>query len=541
MANRIFSQKLRLSAALFALTLMLAQLLLALSSTANAASATPSTYSSGDTANLDPYGANFFLDQEVEEWKKEKTLQMAHDAGLVWMKQEFPWNEIEFKKGYFYDDKFQKSSWQKFDDFVTLANKYGLQIVARLDRAPDWAKPTGSNPGAPPTKLSDFADFVTAFVQHYKGKIHFLQIWNEPNLAEEWNLGKPVDPAGYVQLLKTAYQAAKKVDPSIQIMSAPMAMTLENLPDQQHLDELVYWQKLYQDGIKPYFDIASANGYGLEYAPDAAPSPNVLNFRRVELLHNIMVQNGDTNKQVWFNEYGWNAPPANFPADKLIWRRVTEQQQADYTVQGIQYARKNWPWAGVFFIWYFRQVGNIPSDQANYYFQMVTPEFEPKPVYNEVKQAATAWQSSHGQTSSNAGPTITVPASTAPAASVALGDTPIPVAAATPVVGSNPATTTTAANGTAAATTSANSTDTSTAATAVSTTVAASTAPGTVVADNNGATMTAASPSNTTTNPDASTSSSGGGSGLIFLIVGVVLVLGAGGGAAYYFLGRPRR
>ncbi|MDE3091144.1 MAG: hypothetical protein KGJ80_17350, partial [Chloroflexota bacterium] len=89
------------------------------------------------------------------------------------------------------------------------------------------------------------------------------------------------------------------------------------------------------------------------------------------------------------NEYGWNASPPDFPEDKLIWGRVTEQQQADYTVRGIRDARDRWPWIGVFNVWYFRQVGDIPPDRSDYYFRMVDIDFTPRLVYLRLKEAAT--------------------------------------------------------------------------------------------------------------------------------------------------------
>jgi hypothetical protein len=67
---------------------------------------------------------------------------------------------------------------------------------------------------------------------------------------------------------------------------------------------------------------------------------------------------------------------------------VSEQQQADYTVRGIALAREEWPWAGVFMIWYLRHVGNVPVDNAAYYFRMVDVDFTPRPVYTAVQQAA---------------------------------------------------------------------------------------------------------------------------------------------------------
>jgi hypothetical protein len=145
---------------------------------------------------------------------------------------------------------------------------------------------------------------------------------------------------------------------------------------------------MYQAGAGSYFDVLSANAFGLGYPPEDRPHPNVLNFRRVELQRAIMERYGDADKPIWINEYGWNAPPASFPEHLLIWGRATEAQQADYTVRGIAWARAHWPWLGVVNVWYFRQAGDVPPDRAAYYFAVVDPEFNPRPVYHALRQAA---------------------------------------------------------------------------------------------------------------------------------------------------------
>ncbi|MGD2206045.1 MAG: hypothetical protein PVH17_04620, partial [Anaerolineae bacterium] len=38
---------------------------------------------------VNPLGANFFLAREVEHWKQEKTLALAREAGIGWIKQQF--------------------------------------------------------------------------------------------------------------------------------------------------------------------------------------------------------------------------------------------------------------------------------------------------------------------------------------------------------------------------------------------------------------------------------------------------------------------
>jgi polysaccharide biosynthesis protein PslG len=335
--------------------------------------------------DINPYGANFFLDREVEDWKRDRTVRMASEAGIVWAKQEFSWEEIEKRKNQF--------DWDKYDQIVATFEKYGLQVIARLDRPPAWAHKDKSIAQAPPDDLNDYGDFVDAFVRRYRGRVHYIQVWNEPNIFPEWG-NRPVDPNAYVELLKVAYARAKAADPNIRVLSAPLAITLGEAwapgsPQWRNMNDLDYLTAMYRAGAKDYFDILSANAFGLRASPDDPPDPKQLNYQRVALDRQIMEGFGDTNKAVWINEYGWNASPADFPADKLIWGSVTEQQQADYTVRGITQGRDQWSWVGVFNIWYFRQVGDIRPDSSDYYFRMVDTDFTPRLVYLRVKEAAT--------------------------------------------------------------------------------------------------------------------------------------------------------
>ncbi|MBI5035657.1 MAG: beta-galactosidase [Chloroflexi bacterium] len=335
--------------------------------------------------DVNPYGANFFLDREVEEWKRDRTVRMAREAGIIWAKQQFSWEEIEKRKNQF--------DWDKSDQMIATFEKYGLQIIARLDRPPAWSHKDKSIPQAPPDDLNDYGDFVDAFVRRYRGRVNYIQIWNEPNIFPEWG-NRPVDPWGYAELLRVAYARAKAANPNVRVLSAPLAITLgegwsADSPYWRNMNDLDYLRSMYAAGAKDNFDILSANAFGLKSTPDDSPDPNRLNFQRVVLARQIMEENGDAYKAVWINEYGWNAAPADFPNDKLIWGRVPEQQQADYTVRGITQARTDWQWVGVFNIWYFRQVGDITPDRADYYFRMVDVDFTPRLIYLRLKEVAT--------------------------------------------------------------------------------------------------------------------------------------------------------
>ena len=49
----------------------------------------------------------------------------------------------------------------------------------------------------------------------------------------------------------------------------------------------------------------------------------------------------------------------------------------------------NWPWAGVFNIWFLRRpFADIDPSKSEYYFRMIDPDFTPRKVYKAVAEAA---------------------------------------------------------------------------------------------------------------------------------------------------------
>lgn len=337
---------------------------------------------------VNPFGINTFLEQEVEPHKVALALRMIRDAGFRWIRQEFPWEDIEHSaRGDFWDHKWHKSAWEKYDRIVELAGQYGLQVIARLDHPPAWTRADGNARGnfAPPDDFEDFGNFVYAIVSRYKGKVKYYQIWNEPNIYPEWG-EQPPDPAGYVRLLQVAYRRAKEADPECVILSAGLAQTVAN--DDRNMNDLLYLQKMYDAGVKGYFDIMGVMDYGLWTGPgDRRASPELTNFSRPMLIRDIMVRNGDADKPLWATEVGWNAVPPDFPSP-AVYGRVTLEQQARYAVQAYQRAQAEWPWMGVLNYWFFKRATDTETEQVFYYFRMVEPDFTPLPVYEAMKDYA---------------------------------------------------------------------------------------------------------------------------------------------------------
>ena len=338
-------------------------------------------------AGVNPLGINTFLQQEVEIAKRERALQMIHDAGFRWIRQEFPWEDIEIHgKGDFEDRRWEphRSAWDKYDNIVDLAARYEIKVIARLSTPPDWTRAENDEFSdlTPPDHYEDYGDFVHAVVSRYRGRVRYYQIWNEPNLVREWGR---VSARDYVALLKIAYTRAKEADPDCVILAGALSATIE-LDDQEWgkgINDFVYLQQMYDAGATPYFDIMSMQGYGLWSGPtDRRMRPRVINFSRPRYVREIMVANGDAHKPVWISELDWSPVPVDIPP---VYGRVTEEARARYVVEAYERMDREWPWMGVACFWFFKHADDSERGQPQYYFRMVEPDFTPLPVYESIK------------------------------------------------------------------------------------------------------------------------------------------------------------
>ncbi|MCL5962027.1 MAG: cellulase family glycosylhydrolase [Chloroflexi bacterium] len=337
-------------------------------------------------SGVNPFGVNVFLEQEVDEDKIRRSLEMVRDAGFGWIKQQVLWSEIEIpEKGRYYDEKNDVSNtWTKWDRIVDLAQEYGLGVIMRLDTSPQWARPGNTKIETPPDNYDDFGDFVFNVVSRYRGKVKHFIIWNEPNTTFEWG-NRTVSARDYVRLLKIAYQRAKEANPDAVIIIAPLAPTREE--SNRAINDVVFLQQMYDAGAKQWFDVMSANPYGLRSGPfdRRLDMDRDVNFSRPMLIREVMVRNGDAEKPIWASEMGWNALPPDFPQEP-IFGRVTREQQADYTVEGYRRILEEWPWMPMANLWHLRRVHPVNETEQMYYFGIIGYDFVPTPAYYAIKQ-----------------------------------------------------------------------------------------------------------------------------------------------------------
>ncbi len=323
-------------------------------------------------ATINPkMGVHTRLTDEVEEWKIQRTLAMVREMGAPWLVEYFPWGYYEPEKG--------RYEWAHADMVVNHAVAQGLTVIGRIDFVPEWARPADTTfRYLDEEHFADLGDFVYAFVSHFRERVPYVIIWNEPNLSFEWGY-RPVDPAAYTRLLRICYQRAKEADPSVQVVAAGLAPTTVPEGSEWGMDDLVYLQRMYDAGAKDCFDALAIHAYGWTFPPDSPPAPDLLNFARAELSHEVMVRNGDGGKPALITEGGWNDHPR--------WTRgVKPAQRIRYTIRAYEKARQEWGWCRAVALWAFRYPR--PAKTYQDYFTFVAPDFTPKPIYLAVQRYA---------------------------------------------------------------------------------------------------------------------------------------------------------
>jgi hypothetical protein len=317
--------------------------------------------------------------EEAEEWKIREGMKMIREMGVSWIVEFFPWAYYEPRKGVF--------DWHSAERVISHAEHNGLTIIARLGFVPEWARQTGALPlnqttptYLPQSAYDDFANYAAEFADHFRGRVGHIILWNEPNLSVEWGLQK-VDAASYAELVKRAYEKIKRRNPDVQVLAGALAPTLEPTNSSYGLNDLIYLQQFYSAirqgaGAKRYFDGLAVHSYGRTLPPNDPPSPKQINFRRTELLREIMLRNGDADLPIYITEAGWN--------DDVRWVfGVSPANRIRYTLEAWEYAQTNWSWVNIVAMWVFKEPRQTRSYRDRFTF--VSSSLEPLPIYDEIR------------------------------------------------------------------------------------------------------------------------------------------------------------
>src|SRR5277367_3919838 len=149
------------------------------------------------------------------------------------------------------------------DRLVTDAETAHIKIVATVASTPCWASSapaavlqgcaSGFGDGAgswPPSDDSSYAAVLAALAQRYGSRLTAIEVWNEPDQANEDYFAGPEKAVKYARLLRAAYPAVKAVAPGITVLGGSLVGSNGN-----------FLKALYAAGIKGYYDGLSVHYY----------------------------------------------------------------------------------------------------------------------------------------------------------------------------------------------------------------------------------------------------------------------------------------
>lgn len=279
---------------------------------------------------------------------------MAGYAALPthWVRAGVRWDLIEPKRA-------DQDNWTKVDRIVDDATKDHLSLILDITGTPSWARsPDATTNVQFPPDLQTYATFTGKIAARYKGRVAAYELGNEPNHVKSF---ATPDPKLYVQVLKLSYPLIKAADPDTKVLTGGLGGTTAN--GVVGGDE--YLAALYKGGAQPYFDGVSYHPYTYPLLP--SDDSGARSWSRMLHAREVMVANGDADKQIWVTEYG---APTGGP------QSVSQQRQA-----AIMYdAYRLWAgysWAGPLCWFDYRDKGTDTSDHGNF-FGLYAKDGQPK-------------------------------------------------------------------------------------------------------------------------------------------------------------------
>jgi polysaccharide biosynthesis protein PslG len=236
----------------------------------------------------------------------DKEIAVASSLHAKVVRVELPWSEFE-PVG---PNQIDPGALAVTDRLMSDAASAGIGVIALVEGTPCWASsapatllqacsPGGSNKAAswPPREPSAYAAFVAYLAQRYGTALAAIEIWNEPDQANEQYFAGPEKPQRYAAILRAAYPAIKQVNPRVPVLAGSLVGS-----------NGIFLRALYAAGIKGFYDGLSVHFYNL-----------VLGSLRA--IRETQLANGDT-KPLWLSEFGWSS----------CWpRQKTQQEQGCVT------------------------------------------------------------------------------------------------------------------------------------------------------------------------------------------------------------------
>lgn len=172
---------------------------------------------SGETRKLNPddfkYGVcAHLLRNEGERYAAD--LEVADKLGVAYLRDDLSWSRVQPRSG--------EWNWERVDGMVADLEKRGIQLDAILCYTAAWAstQPDSAHPTRVLPQLEPWLEYVRQSVLRYQGRIHYWEIWNEPDIGSFWQ-GSTDD---YVKLFAATARVIKEASPKASVINGGFAL-----------------------------------------------------------------------------------------------------------------------------------------------------------------------------------------------------------------------------------------------------------------------------------------------------------------------------
>lgn len=205
--------------------------------------------------------------------------------GVQWNRMAFSWVVAQPEEN--------RYDWAAYDRIVDACERDGIQILATLgghfDRPPVPAWSGESLAEVVEKHPERLEAFTRAWVEHYKGRIHYYEILNEPGYHH-----KGLTVKAYCEgILKPAYRIVKSVDPQAKVLPC----SYHDLPILGQKEE--FW-----DLARGSYDIANYHVYE-DWGRFRTNTTAEKEERTVKNFRAEMQKHGEADKPLWITEIGW--------------------------------------------------------------------------------------------------------------------------------------------------------------------------------------------------------------------------------------------
>jgi hypothetical protein len=186
------------------------------------------------------------------------------------------------------------------DRVLAVSEKNGYRMCGILA----WS-PKGAKLSFPVDHLPGWEAWITGLLTKTKGRVRHWEVWNEPP-----NFSESKSPADYAKIVVSAYAAAKKVDPSLQIGLAAQSVNLNFLA--QALDA----------GAAGHFDYVTVHPYEVMDHVERGWEAQYLSI--VPTIRKLLADKSPTKKDV---------PIVITECGTTVEKNLTQERQADQLVK----------------------------------------------------------------------------------------------------------------------------------------------------------------------------------------------------------------